>query len=977
MKAHLDDNLWIWFDEITENEEEILWEEFSVSRPNTYVDPTQRGMWDGVYRKYNKAKKRIARPLLSLLKKICQKRNLVLSLKDNREYTKYKPLQVEQITPDFLPGITLEPHQIRAIQAACKIECGIIDYPTGSGKGEIICGICKAIRCPTVVIADQTVVIDQLKARLELRQIDEEIGVFYAGKRPTGETIIVGSIQSLQLPTKPPIVPIKKTSTDEEYLKKLAKWDILYKAYRTRSKTAKYLQKYVRTADMIIVDECVDASAFITTDRGLIIAGDLHKLIQNGEKIKACVGGKFYDITASSIKNDKSLCVTTIAGRSLKTSGNHKFTIFDNGQIRDVYATDLKPGDLLLRNNYDIVKDELFDDKWYYIGLFIGDGHLLNGQQVKFGVRKDFADWRYIIAKLADRYDGTHSASINCRGDLVLRAHAPLFVAELYGLGFKRGRKMGLIDPKFTVPSRSAAIGLLQGLFDSEGSSYHDHANFDSSDLALAKFVQILLSYLGIGSSLYCGNKRNNPKHAIDWRVSVTSSDFVKFQNIINFRFRRKQRTIYINKLCSRRHIDSKPYLDKWLSIIPKYALINIIGNLPSGKIDLNRLITYQNMIKYAAEAFVGSYSEARIIYGISDKLVAKWIGVSVMTAYNIRKRGDNSMWLKYVDHIKSLLLEPIIDTSVDCYAVEPIATITNSSTIELVDFTVPATGRFEANSLLVHNCDKCSSNSYAQLFKYWFKGRRRYGMSGTPFDPDKPVEALIMQEHIGSVIAKESVRNLEKIGRIIPCTYYSIAFGIDGNAKEGSAYDIAKKEYMVENKKFHKLISDLCLKYKGDGTLVLVDAIELGHTLKEVLQQNGLTANFIYGKTSKNIRNETLRAFERREFDVLIGGKIINRGLDLKGGCENLIIATGGKLQSDFIQKVGRALRQNKRGSSRIFDFYFRCNRYLYNHSKARLKAIVGVGYKSLVVFPGGSVDGAELIKSRFIVKKKLLIRK
>lgn len=181
----------------------------------------------------------------------------------------------------------------------------------------------------------------------------------------------------------------------------------------------------------------------------------------------------------------------------------------------------------------------------------------------------------------------------------------------------------------------------------------------------------------------------------------------------------------------------------------------------------------------------------------------------------------------------------------------------------------------------------------------------------------------------------------------------------------------------MVENKKFHKLISDLCLKYKGDGTLVLVDAIELGHTLKEVLQQNGLTANFIYGKTSKNIRNETLRAFERREFDVLIGGKIINRGLDLKGGCENLIIATGGKLQSDFIQKVGRALRQNKRGSSRIFDFYFRCNRYLYNHSKARLKAIVGVGYKSLVVFPGGSVDGAELIKSRFIVKKKLLIRK
>ena len=126
------------------------------------------------------------------------------------------------------------------------------------------------------------------------------------------------------------------------------------------------------------------------------------------------------------------------------------------------------------------------------------------------------------------------------------------------------------------------------------------------------------------------------------------------------------------------------------------------------------------------------------------------------------------------------------------------------------------------------------------------------------------------------------------------------------------------------------------------------------------------IESHFIYGKTPKRRRDEVLRAFERREFNVLIGGKIINRGLDLDGGCENLIIATGGKLRSDFMQKVGRALRHNKYGKSKVYDFYFRCNKYLYEHSKARLRTMVDAEYKSTVVFKNGSVDGAKHIKSR-----------
>lgn len=528
MRAIIEDNQWIWFDNITNAEEEILWVEFSVTRPGTYVDPAQRGNWDGIYRKYNRAKKRMARPLLSMLRGVCEKHKLPLIIKDNREKWPYKKMKVEDIKPDFLPGITLDPHQIRGIQAALKVECGVADVPTGGGKGEIIAGICKAISCPTVVIADQRIVVEQLKQRLELRDVIDDVGLFYAGEKPNGEQIVVGTIQSLTIPSKPPEVP-KRTDadTDKTYAKKLEKWEISFKGYKTRRKNAKSLQRYVKEAEMLIVDEA-----------------------------------------------------------------------------------------------------------------------------------------------------------------------------------------------------------------------------------------------------------------------------------------------------------------------------------------------------------------------------------------------------------------------------------------------------------------DKATSDPFKNMFRHWFRGRRRYGFSGTCFDDDKPVEGMVMQEHLGSVIVKESRQELQRIGRIIPVDYYMFAFGLD--VKDGihdqTAYDIAYDEFLVDNQEFHKLIANLCKKYKGDGTLALVDRERLGHNLLASISNVGLTSEFIYGKTPKRQRNERLRGFEKREFDVLIGGKIINRGLDLDGGCENLIVATGGKLKSDFIQKVGRAVRHNSRGRSRVFDFFFRCNKYLYDHSRSRLKAMIAAGYKTTIIFPGGSVDGAQLVKSRFHVRKGLL---
>jgi hypothetical protein len=134
MRATLYDNKYVCLSNITEGEEDVIWSEFSISDPNAYIDHSNLSMWDGVYRKYNRSKRRLARPLLKMLYDVCLRHNLPLEIVDERPKWAYQAASPESIGQDFLPGITLDDHQIRAIRRACKIDCGVINIPTGGGK---------------------------------------------------------------------------------------------------------------------------------------------------------------------------------------------------------------------------------------------------------------------------------------------------------------------------------------------------------------------------------------------------------------------------------------------------------------------------------------------------------------------------------------------------------------------------------------------------------------------------------------------------------------------------------------------------------------------------------------------------------------------------------------------------------------------------------------------------------------------------
>jgi superfamily II DNA or RNA helicase len=271
-----------------------------------------------------------------------------------------------------------------------------------------------------------------------------------------------------------------------------------------------------------------------------------------------------------------------------------------------------------------------------------------------------------------------------------------------------------------------------------------------------------------------------------------------------------------------------------------------------------------------------------------------------------------------------------------------------------------------QADLLMVDECDKAVSKQYSNLFRFFFNGRRKYGFSGTPFDKAKPVQSLMLRENLGSIICQTDRRSLEKIGRIIPVKFYMFAYGEDGDAQDKTIFDVAEREIVIDNPDFHKKVLRIVQSFGDDGTLILLDTSnieDLGTRLEATIPGSV----FIYGKTPKTARKQAIKAFEKRQLKCLIGGKIIKRGLDLAGGVENLIIIGGGKLWSEFDQKLGRAVRNNKRGWARVFSFLFLNNYYLYKHGREQLKALDSLGYQSRVIFKNATIDGSKYIQSRF----------
>lgn len=873
MIAKILTNKTIQLTNITAWEEEIVDKRFSAMQPNArFIDLSGGSSWDGVYRKYNRGDKTIARPFLGELRALCKDKDLALVVEDKRKRSKYKPIDKSLITEDFLPGIKLKPFQIDAIKTIYNAEVGIINVSMGGGK-------CLGEGTPII---------------------------YYDGTIKSSEDVCVGDILMGDDSTPRRVLAISKG---------------VGPLFRVN-------QKY---GDSFVVNKHHQLSVI--------------KMARNRKKQwtrrNIEVKASDYAVASNSFKN---LC------KGYKTSVE--------------FANQNPP---------------IIDP--YLLGVWLGDGkssdlQFFLSEQSDAAIVSYLQNYcdanNYILIK----YDTPNKDCDTYCIRLYSGIHAPTKTIQNNRLK-RTFRKLDLLNNKhiphkFKTASKTDRLKLLAGLIDADG--YTNERN-DTLYITLKKTILVddtVFLARSLGFRVTCKDTYKTDGNGFgDYYSRITISGHVNTIPCLVVKKQCKPRRI--NKDPLRYAIDVEPigsgqYYGFQLDGNGRFLLgdftvthnsemiAGICKALPCPTAIIAEQIQVIDQLKSRLK-LRDVCSEPGLFY--AGKMPAGELIIigSIQSLVKPKKRPEKPL-LENFKNSKSGTAEKKFERAMANYEIKIKAFRSRTKKAEALHKLIGA-----CEMIIVDEADLATSTTYKHLFRYWFKGRRRYGMTGTPYDDDKPVEKLVLQEHFGSVIYTQNREDVEKVGLTVPVSYYALAYGEDGHKDEASAFDIAIDEMMVHSEKFHKFIAALCKRFTNEGTLILVERDDLGYALQKLIPDS----DFIHGKTTRKRRPEILKAFEDRKLKVLIGGKNVRRGMDLKGGCENLILATGGKLSSEFKQRVGRAARLNQKGSARVFDIYFLCNKYLYAHSRKRVKAAVTAGYASKVIFKDGSIDGDKFIKSRF----------
>lgn len=156
--------------------------------------------------------------------------------------------------------------------------------------------------------------------------------------------------------------------------------------------------------------------------------------------------------------------------------------------------------------------------------------------------------------------------------------------------------------------------------------------------------------------------------------------------------------------------------------------------------------------------------------------------------------------------------------------------------------------------------------------------------------------------------------------------------------------YDIyidAVTRGIAESFYFHKVVTRLAKLQKG-RTLILVDRIAHGDALHNLLPGS----LWVRGQDNLETRKQVIKKLQQDEHCVAIATQqIFNTGINCF--VHNLINAAGGQADHQIIQRMGRGLRTAKdKETLNYFDFLFKINDYLQDHSEKRIKILKEEGH-------------------------------
>lgn len=157
------------------------------------------------------------------------------------------------------------------------------------------------------------------------------------------------------------------------------------------------------------------------------------------------------------------------------------------------------------------------------------------------------------------------------------------------------------------------------------------------------------------------------------------------------------------------------------------------------------------------------------------------------------------------------------------------------------------------------------------------------------------------------------SMRELIRMGSLTDYRIYAPPTDIDLTAmKFGSDGDFSRPE-LVKRAKKSGIVGDVVTNYKkyasGSQTVVFVVDVEQAHEVATELCNNGVKAVALSAKNTDAERQEAIRAFKRKELQVIVNVDLLGEGFDCPA-IETVIMARPTMSYGLYVQIFGRALR-------------------------------------------------------------------
>jgi len=268
-----------------------------------------------------------------------------------------------------------------------------------------------------------------------------------------------------------------------------------------------------------------------------------------------------------------------------------------------------------------------------------------------------------------------------------------------------------------------------------------------------------------------------------------------------------------------------------------------------------------------------------------------------------------------------------------------------------LVKHRKALTAFFKDVDVLIYDEVHNSGNSSTYEICKRIPAKYRIGLSGTPFDSKNEYRNSYIKGNFGDTVYSVTAKELVNLGILMQPKLFvlpRVTPNIPKLRMRTGNKRMSKLDMFVrQNDDRNEIIASLC-KYFSDHklkTLVVANTVTQIDYICNVLERKEINYYKMIGATRAKQRKQFIENFKNDEDQNLLIGTVLNEGLDIPvSSC--IIIADGGKVEKNAIQRLGRILRKKEGKTLALLiefsDIYFKKRRKFYEEEGWKINSFI-----------------------------------